>query len=49
LIVVGNVSAVTAAVQAGEEAASALGKIYGREVIANPHPEVTKFFDMEIE
>lgn len=49
LIVVGNVSAVTAAVQAGDQAASVIGKIYGREVIANPHPEITKYFDMEIE
>lgn len=48
LIIVGNVSAVNAAVKAGEEAASALGKVYGCETIANPHPEVTKFFDMDI-
>ncbi|MBQ3226453.1 MAG: BMC domain-containing protein [Clostridia bacterium] len=47
IIVVGTVSAVEAAVAAGVAASSVLGKIYGREVIANPHPEVTKFFDMD--
>ncbi|MBE7016471.1 MAG: BMC domain-containing protein [Ruminococcaceae bacterium] len=46
IIVAGTVSAVSAAVEAGEAAASVLGKVYGTEVIANPHEEVTKFFDM---
>jgi microcompartment protein CcmL/EutN len=46
LVIAGSVSAVTAAVNAGEASASALGKVYGCEVIASPHPEVTKFFDM---
>lgn len=45
IVIAGSVSAVTAAVKAGEVAASALGKVYGCEVIANPHSEVTKFFD----
>lgn len=45
IVVAGSVSAVTAATKAGEEAASKLGKVYGSEVIANPHSEVTKFFD----
>lgn len=47
LIVVGNVSAVTAAVEAGQTAAARLGTVYGCEVIPNPHEELTKFFDME--
>ena len=47
LIVAGKVSAVTAAVEAGCERASQLGEVFGCEVIANPHEEVTKFFDME--
>lgn len=47
LIIAGGVSAVTAAVEAGQSAASQLGEIFGCEVIANPHEEVTKFFDME--
>lgn len=47
IIVAGSVSAVTAAVEAGCKRASLLGKTYGCEVIANPHEEVTKFFDME--
>ncbi len=47
IIVAGAVSAVTAAVSAGSAAASELGEIFGCEVIANPHEEVTKFFDME--
>ena len=48
LIVAGKVSAVTAAVKAGKERASELGEVFGCEVIANPHEEVTKFFDMEV-
>ncbi len=47
IVVAGSVSAVTAAVEAGCKMASKLGKVYGCEVIANPHEEVTKFFDME--
>ncbi len=47
IIVAGNVSAVTAAVAAGSQKASKLGKVFGCEVIASPHEEVTKFFDME--
>lgn len=46
-IVMGQVSAVKAAVEAGKEAASKLGDVYGCEVIANPHSEVMKFFDLE--
>ncbi|MDO4744317.1 MAG: BMC domain-containing protein [Clostridia bacterium] len=46
-IVAGEVSAVTAAVEAGRQSAEKLGKIFGCEVIASPHEEVTKFFDMQ--
>ncbi len=49
LIVVGNVSAVTAALEAGKKAASALGKVYGDAVIASPHAELTKFFDTKLD
>ena len=47
IVVAGTVSSVQAAVKQGELAASKLGKVYGCEVIPNPHSEVTKFFDME--
>ena len=45
-IIAGSVSAVTAAVEVGKERASQLGEIYGCEVIANPHAEILKFFDI---
>ena len=43
VVVDGSVSAVTAAAEAGREAAARVGKVKLCEVIANPHPEVTKF------
>ncbi len=46
-VIKGNVAAVKAAVEAGEEAASALGKIFGKAVIPRPHDEIIKFFDIE--
>ena len=46
LIVAGKVDAVTSALEHGEKAAEPLGKVYGTNIIANPHPEVLKFFDM---
>ena len=46
LVIAGSVSAVTAAVEAGAAAAAPLGEVFGCEVIANPHAEVIKFFDM---
>ena len=46
MIIAGSVSAVTAAVEVGKERASKLGGIFGCEVIANPHAEVLKFFDI---
>lgn len=45
VVVKGEVSAVSAAICVGEKNAEVLGKVYGRAVIANPHPEVAKFFD----
>ena len=46
-IVTGEVSAVKAAVEAGYQNAQPLGKVYGKAVVARPHREVTKFFDMD--
>ena len=43
LVVAGSVSAVKAAVEAGKNAASKVGKVKCCEVIARPHSEVTKF------
>ena len=43
IVVDGTVSDVTAAAEAGREAAARVGKVKLCEVIANPHPEVTKF------
>ena len=45
-IVTGNVAAVMAAVEAGCTASRKLGNVYGCEVIARPHAEVMKFFDI---
>lgn len=49
LIIKGNVSAVQAAVDAGVQEASPLGKVHGKAVIANPHGEVMKFFDYDVD
>lgn len=46
LIVAGKVDAVTSALERGKTTADGLGNVYGMEVIANPHPELLKFFDM---
>lgn len=46
LIVAGKVDAVTSALEHGKTTAEPLGPVYGTEVIANPHPELLKFFDM---
>ena len=46
LVVAGTVSAVKAASESGVAAASRLGKVYGNEIIARPHAEILKFFDM---
>lgn len=47
LVVTGEVSAVMAAVEAGSKSASRYGEVYGKEVIARPHNELLKFFDLE--
>ena len=47
IVITGSVSAVKSAVEAGNKNASALGEIFGCEVIANPHDEILKFFDMD--
>lgn len=46
-VILGQVSAVKAATEAGVAAAEKLGKVYGCEVIANPHEEVMKYFDLD--
>lgn len=46
-IIRGKVDAVKAAVDAGEENAKVLGGIFGKAVIARPHDEIMKFFDIE--
>ena len=43
VVVQGEVSAVTAALQAGAEAAKEVGNVKVCEVIANPHPDVMRF------
>ena len=43
VVVDGSVSDVTAAAEAGRAAAAKVGKVKLCEVIANPHPEITKF------
>ena len=43
VVVEGNVSAVTAALEAGVEAAQAVGQVMCKEVIARPHPDIVKF------
>ncbi len=43
VVVDGTVSAVTAAAQAGKEAAAQVGKVKLCEVIARPHEEIKKF------
>ena len=43
VVVQGEVSAVTAALQAGVEAAKEVGNVKVCEVIANPHPDVMRF------
>ena len=45
MIITGVVSAVSAAVEAGEKCASEIGEIFGKAVIPSPHAEIAKFFD----
>ena len=46
VIVAGRVDAVKSALERGKAAAAPIGTVYGSEIIANPHPELLKFFDM---
>ena len=48
LVVAGSVSAVKAAVEHGSATASPVGEVFGTEVIPSPHPELLKFFDLDI-
>ena len=48
LIIAGSVSNVKAALDSGEKACAAITKVYGKEAIPSPHPEVLKFFDLTI-
>ena len=43
VVVEGEVSAVTAALEAGKNAAAEVGNVKVCEVIASPHPDVMKF------
>ena len=43
VVVEGTVSAVTAALEAGVEAAKTVGNVMCQEVIARPHPDIIKF------
>ena len=43
VVVEGTVSAVTAALEAGVEAAKEVGHVMCQEVIARPHPDVMRF------
>ena len=47
LIITGEVSAVRASVEAGSTNVKKYGKVYGQEIIARPHNELLKFFDLE--
>lgn len=47
LVIAGKVDAVTSALERGRTETEPYSKTYGCEVIANPHPEILKFFDME--
>lgn len=46
LVIAGKVDAVTSALEKGKIVTEPYSPTYGCEVIANPHPEVLKFFDM---
>ena len=46
-IVTGSISAVKASTAVGCTAASKIGEVFGCEVIARPHCELMKFFDLE--
>jgi len=43
VVIQGDISSVTAALEAGAAAAAQVGQVACREVIARPHPNVMKF------
>ena len=45
-LVKGDVGSVKAAVEAGAEAANKVGELVGSHVIARPHPDLLKSFDL---
>ena len=49
LVVKGEVSAVTAAIEAGKEVAKEFGCLKASEVIARPHKEILKFLHLDEE
>ena len=48
LIIAGTVSAVKASLEHGDKVSSSITKVYGNECIPSPHPEILKFFDLDI-
>lgn len=46
VVIKGSVSAVNAALEAGVAAAARIGKVVASEVIARPHPEILKLFNL---
>ena len=48
LVIKGQVSAVTAAIEAGKEVANEFKCLKAAEVIARPHPEILKFLHLDI-
>ena len=46
VIVKGDVGSVKAAVEAGAEAAQKVGELVSSHVIARPHPDLLKYFDV---
>ncbi len=48
LVVAGTVSAVKASLEHGDKVCSTITKVYGNECIPSPHPEILKFFDLDI-
>ena len=46
VVIKGSISSVKAALEAGIIAANRIGKVKASEVIARPHPEILKFFNV---
>ena len=46
VLVKGDVGSVKAAVEAGAEAAGKVGELVASHVIARPHPDLLKYFDV---